>query len=365
MARGSGINYLNITLEALLCQLPPLEATPRVCIGVFEPRHAQSASPTPFELARAALARASPAVRARVLFVRPPSEAATAGGDAEAAALDGAVRRAEKAIEKVALARGASSHLAATKRQTFDVARMLLALRPLTSRYLVVMEDDWLLCDGAMGALLYLLSKARLLHEHAWAMLRFSYGLNGLLLQARDVQPTARFLLDPAADEENNLPDAPVDHLAYRWFRGKYRHGRAHFGSRRILAFRHALFWHFGDASAIGNANTRHKPKCYALNREWLFELESFHQDACPDDDMCPCDARPADGSAAARALRLLEERTFTANAAAERCGARRVCWGRPAAGPSCASRLQCGGARDGIDKRAPCLRTLPEYADR
>ena len=51
------------------------------------------------------------------------------------------------------------------------------------------------------------------------------------------------------------------------------------------MAFRHTLFWHIGDASAVGNANTRHKPKCYALTTEWLFEQESFHREECPDDD--------------------------------------------------------------------------------
>ena len=43
--------------------------------------------------------------------------------------------------------------------------------------------------------------------------------------------------------------DAPVDHLTYRWLRGKYAGGRAYFGARRIIAFRHTLFWHVGDAS--------------------------------------------------------------------------------------------------------------------
>ena len=52
----------------------------------------------------------------------------------------------------------------------------------MRARYVVLMEDDWLLCDGGMGALLYLLQKATL-YRPDWAALRFSYGLNGILLR--------------------------------------------------------------------------------------------------------------------------------------------------------------------------------------
>ena len=79
------------------------------------------------------------------------------------------------------------------------------------------------------------------------------------------------------------------DHLTYRWLRGKYAGGRRHFAGRRIMAFRHTLFWHIGDASAVGNAGGRHRPRCYALTKEWLFEQESFHVSDCPDDDIWPC----------------------------------------------------------------------------
>ena len=88
--------------------------------------------------------------------------------------------------------------------------------------------------------------------------------------------------------------------MTYRWLRGKYASARSHFRTRRIIAFRHTLFWHVGDASAVGNSAQRHKPKCYGLTKEWLFEQESFHEDECPDDDLWPCGNafRPEAGSA-------------------------------------------------------------------
>ena len=57
----------------------------------------------------------------------------------------------------------------------------------------------------------------------------------------------------------------------------------------------------FASASAVGNAVSRHKPKCYGLTKEWLFEQESFHIDECPDDDICPCDRRPNSSTRAAK----------------------------------------------------------------
>ena len=358
-------NYLNITLEALLCQLPPFDVSPRVCIGVFEPRRPPAATytdgleqPTPFELARVALS-SRPEARSRVLFVRPPA--------VESAAAIAAFAAAERAANGRAVGSKKVPRLGATKRQTVDVARMLLALQPHASSYLVLMEDDWLLCDGGMDAIRYLLAKASI-YRPDWAALRFSYGLNGILLPSADLSAFAAFLLDPAAEPDNNLPDAPVDHLAYRWLRGKYTGGKRYFGSRRIVAFRHSLFWHIGDASAIGNLQSRHKPKCYGVNKEWLFEQESFHTDECADDDVWPCTGRPREGSDAAKKLAELAQVTAEHAPGAEACDAYRVCWGRPTGertrgigdgGRKCASRLQCRGAGG----QAPCVPTEPEYS--
>ena len=223
-----------------------------------------------------------------------------------------------------------------------------------------------------MHALLYLRAKAAL-YRPDYAALRFSYGLNGILLPARDARALASFLLRPRDAPDNDLPDAPVDHLTYRWLRGKYARARAYLGARRIVAFRHTLFWHVGDASAVGNGRARHKPKCYATSKEWLFEQESFHEDECPDDDVWPCAPRPAPGSAAFAALRDLEARTVAHTAGADKCDAHRVCWGRPTAakaktrggatpagdgGGRCTARLQCPRP-----KGVPCVPALPEYA--
>lgn len=122
------------------------------------------------------------------------------------------------------------------------------------------------------------------------------------------------------------------------------------------MAFRHMLFWHVGDTSAVGNSQRRHKPKCYGLTREWLFEQESFHVDECPHDDLWPCAPyAPASHTPRAAALHQLSEQSIAdAGGGAAHCGVARVCWRRPDAGTLAA---QCA-ARRRLDGKA-----APEYA--
>jgi hypothetical protein len=262
----------------------------------------------------------------------------------------------------------------------FMCSRTLTALAPYANRYYVLLEDDWLLCEGGLEAIRYLVRKASV-YQPAFSALRFSYGLNGLLLPAADVPALASFLRDPAAETENKQPDAPVDHLSYRWLRGKYAGGRRYFGRRHMMAFRHTLFWHIGDASAVGNTKGRHRPKCYGLTKEWLFEQESFHADECPDDDVWPCRDRPVQGSAAAFELGRLAALVERRAPGAHRCGSWRVCWERPAGQPAmrasqCAARLLCSSGAsttgaasvDVVDagpSPMPCVPREPQYEDR
>ena len=339
-------DYLNLTLEALLCQMRPGIAAggevQKACIAVYEARPpALGSATTPFAKARALLR-----ARTDVFFLSAPSTPNTS--------LLSAAERSGGAI--------GPAKSAATKRQTADVARMLLAVERLSHAHVILMEDDWLLCEGALDAIRYLLAKATI-YQTDWAALRFSYGLNGILMHARDLPAMARFLLDPAADKENDLPDAPVDHLVYRWLRGKYSAGRAYFGRRHIMAYRHTLFWHIGDASAVGNSAKRHKPKCYGLTKEWLFDKESFHVEDCPDDDLWPCSQRPAPETAEAQQVQRIGDAAIARATGAARCGAARICWRQPANG-RCLARLACPAERPNGAQR-PCVPQPPEYEAR
>lgn len=103
-----GTNYLNLTLGSLLCQLPARSSSRRVCVAVYSVRSATSAA---FRSAAAALAG-----HPDVFFLAAEEQ-------------------------------GADASLGRTRRQTVDVARMLLRLEPLAKLF-AFMEDDWLLCEG-------------------------------------------------------------------------------------------------------------------------------------------------------------------------------------------------------------------------
>lgn len=321
-----------------------------MCIAVYDARPRDGGDGDGEEVDDSFVARAERWRLPGLFLVRPSVAQVRAAAAAEAAA-------------------SGTAQVQRTRRQTVDVAHMLVQLAPLAREQLVLLEDDWLLCEGGWAALQYFIDKATA-YQRDWAALRFSYGLNGILLRAADVPPLAQFLLNPA-DADNPLPDAPVDHLVYRWLRGKYARSRAYFGARRIVAFRHALFWHIGGKSAVGNAANRHQPRCYTTNEEWLFEQERFHEDECPDDDVWPCHGRP-DGNTTARAeLRRLSANAVDGGAGgAARCGDWRVCWRRPGAAEGavagrCARRLLCEeGAAAPHAAARPCTAMGPRYRD-
>jgi hypothetical protein len=121
-------NYLGICLSALLCQLP--DAAPprrrddqRFCIAVYNVRPTAQRDrnrASDFDRARSSLAH-----RPDVLFFESNRSGA-------ATALPASATKVER-----------------TRRQTADVAYMMLKLSSaVAARYLVLLEDDWMPCEG-------------------------------------------------------------------------------------------------------------------------------------------------------------------------------------------------------------------------
>ena len=124
-------DYLNISLSALLCQLPhptELDGELRICVAVHNVRPAADTE-------RHGGSRSSSFVRAReALAARPDFLFSTSP------------------YEEPPL-RSSATKLERTRRQTSDVAHMLLTLEPVAPKYLVLLEDDWLVCEGGIAAL--------------------------------------------------------------------------------------------------------------------------------------------------------------------------------------------------------------------
>ena len=138
------------------------------------------------------------------------------------------------------------------QRQTCDLVAAIRAIDSLkpTPRYVMLMEDDWLLCPNGMIALQYFIDKARRdpaiprsrrelesardpvprcpsatpSHRHAprqasrydpdWIALRVSYGFNGVIVRHADLPSIGEHL---ASGYERR----PPDHLLYEWFSGE------------------------------------------------------------------------------------------------------------------------------------------------
>eukprot|EP00276_Gloeochaete_wittrockiana_P003887 CAMPEP_0184647524 /NCGR_PEP_ID=MMETSP0308-20130426/4476_1 /TAXON_ID=38269 /ORGANISM="Gloeochaete witrockiana, Strain SAG 46.84" /LENGTH=361 /DNA_ID=CAMNT_0027078561 /DNA_START=259 /DNA_END=1344 /DNA_ORIENTATION=+ len=150
---------------------------------------------------------------------------------------------------------------------------------PSVPQLFMFMEDDFELCPNGWHAISYAITKATLYHPD-WVSLRFSSGLNGLVIRGKDVVAVASYF-------EKNAKRRPPDHLMAEWYMAETDDSKAVVGNRMNMAFRFNLFHHIGQVSSLGN----HPPSfgCYSTLNDNLFEGEMFHLSQCPDDDVWPC----------------------------------------------------------------------------
>ena len=165
-----------------------------------------------------------------------------------------------------------------------------------TFSYYLFMEDDFLPCHNALLGLWYLLHRANENHGlHGWAALRASYGLNGIIIRAENVEAITNHL-------SNGAQRRPPDHLFFEWTeKWASRRHKSHTESlsggnnvRSVVAFRHNLFFHLGTSSVVGNSANRFVPACYELLYDWLQADERFSVEECAHDAVTPCKPPPS-----------------------------------------------------------------------
>eukprot|EP00511_Aplanochytrium_stocchinoi_P004582 CAMPEP_0204842086 /NCGR_PEP_ID=MMETSP1346-20131115/44624_1 /ASSEMBLY_ACC=CAM_ASM_000771 /TAXON_ID=215587 /ORGANISM="Aplanochytrium stocchinoi, Strain GSBS06" /LENGTH=356 /DNA_ID=CAMNT_0051980639 /DNA_START=206 /DNA_END=1273 /DNA_ORIENTATION=+ len=121
------------------------------------------------------------------------------------------------------------------RQQTRDVVTtMRYIIKNYKFSYFLFMEDDFELCSHGFDAIRYLLDRATLYHGD-WIAIRASYGLNGIFLQAQDVDKLANYF-------EQHQARRPPDHLIVEWFAGETKQAQKDKGDRVNIGFRYNLW---------------------------------------------------------------------------------------------------------------------------
>lgn len=294
--RSNSLDYLNPTLDYILQQLPPLSraADPffgRVLIVVMNQAHG-----VPHPAFDAAVER---------FHGKDTSTRGSGGGNS---LLDGGhphhpkgsylrfVTNPKPRAETGRTGGDANKPGPVVRQQTLDVIALLDALieglNPLPAHYMF-MEDDFRLCPHALRTLEYLLDRAYR-QDPDWIMVRVCFGLNGGVIQGRDLPVLADYLRDSVARR-------PPDHLLVEWFAGETPRSAAHKGTRTHFASRYNLLEHFGTVSSLRKQRQSQYAACYEeLGDGVLFEVEAFKARECGHDDLWPCKDNPNAAVAAA-----------------------------------------------------------------
>ena len=188
---------------------------------------------------------------------------------------------------KVHPARNQERPNAKVKRQTLDVSYLLQSIAS-RSKYVMLYEDDFLLCENTLMALEYMIEKA-LRYSKGFAGIRCSFGLAGVVLQNSapysDVEAFAKYL-------KRHYGRRPPDHLVVEWYAKEIDEAKEYFGKDRpVMAFRHNVLHHIGTQSTLREAKPWAFPGCFEeLIAPQIFEVEAWDPKQCPHSDMWPCD---------------------------------------------------------------------------
>ena len=170
-------------------------------------------------------------------------------------------------------------------RQTSDVIHFLSSVDKKT-KYLLIVEDDFLVCELALTTILHLIEKSNARYgENGWAAIRIASGLNGIIMRNEngDVAAYAEHLI-------KRIGKRPPDHLFTEFAARETPSSLAYFGNRYMVAYKYNLLFHLGKVSTIRATEHYDMPKCWeTLIYPVSFEVEAFDPKQCPTDDLWPC----------------------------------------------------------------------------
>jgi|TARA_B110000090_G_scaffold18154_1_gene18163 hypothetical protein len=168
------------------------------------------------------------------------------------------------------------------RQQTRDVVNMMVQVQD-TSRFVLLVEDDFIFCPQSLTALYHkIIFTQQFVHFSA---MRFGVGLSGILLWSSDIPLFSQYLVET----QHNMP---VDLLATEWFLAampiqKYRTMKR----RPYLINKETLVSHIGDVSSFNDKRGMRKTaKCGQRVRvRSFFESKESYQANCDKVTVSPC----------------------------------------------------------------------------
>ncbi|EFC47205.1 hypothetical protein NAEGRDRAFT_57357 [Naegleria gruberi] len=154
---------------------------------------------------------------------------------------------------------------------------------------IAIMEDDFIMCEGAYYHFGRIFEKIHELESSGkdWVGYRFSFGLNGVLIQRKDLGSMLRFL------ERESETDTPIDWLLEQYFHQLNHYGKLRFQDRLFYIYRYQLMKHIGVTSSVGNERNIERnnvdfPNCMEPQTQSQL-LVLFQAEACPNSYFFPC----------------------------------------------------------------------------
>jgi hypothetical protein len=151
----------------------------------------------------------------------------------------------------------------------------------------LIMEDDFLLCPGALRLIHCILHRVSA-GRKTWIAMRISYGMNGILIRNQDIPKIIIFLI-------LNMWHKPSDHNIVEWFLGETGDGRPTGTNPRqrrpYFVYRYNLMSHIGSVSSFGHSK-RDTPICFDTmdGRVGLRKFEAFNASrGCSRSELSPC----------------------------------------------------------------------------
>ena len=166
----------------------------------------------------------------------------------------------------------------------FDMMKTFLNVSTL-ERNVVFMEDDFVMCEDVSSHFIHVLNKAS--DPELFSGVRFSFGLNGVLVQRRDL-PQMIYMC-----EEYAFKDFPIDNLLEEFLNKKTKMGKDYFKNREFFTYRYQLMEHIGKISSVGNDRDQEMmdltfPHCYET--QIYSQIMNQYKLYCAHSLFSPCD---------------------------------------------------------------------------